>query len=105
MRHPRVTGGVDAGFVRINPVPVQIWFLAAPLRSGRRRVAPCFNECPRRHPRLLPAPRISRTARQSFITRGVTAPTAESARVAADLVARDALGTHQVRHAGHVVVG
>ena len=105
MRHPRATGGVDAGFVRINPVPVQIWFLAAPLRSGSRRVARCINECPRRYPRLLPAPRISRTARQSFITRGVTAPRAESARVAADLVARDALGTHQVRHADHVAVG
>jgi hypothetical protein len=29
-------------------VPVQIWFLAVPLRSGRRRVARCLNECPRR---------------------------------------------------------
>jgi hypothetical protein len=49
--------------------------------------------------------RLNRTARQSFHHSEVTAPRTESARVAADLAARGALGTHQVRHADHVVVG
>ena len=91
MRHPRATGGVDAGFVRINPVPVQIWFLAAPLRSGRRRVARCFNECLRRQSGAAARTSAQQDSWAVLSSLGVTVPRTESARVAADLVGAAAL--------------